>query len=101
MWRLWPTYSSGSCKRDRSTADRPSYVAGRELGGLGRGAGEAIRPLPLWELVQWFGQLSPAQFNLALGAEGPDYILEDEKHLTEEGQKAYVPIIYTPKDALI
>jgi hypothetical protein len=68
---------------------------------LAAGHTTAIRPLPLWELVQWLGQLSPAQFNLALGAAPPDYILEDEKHLTQSGQKAYVPIIYTPKDALI
>jgi len=62
---------------------------------------EAIGAVPLWELVQWFGQLSPAQFNLALGLAPPDYVLVDEKHLTQNGEKAYVPMIYTPKDALI
>ena len=61
----------------------------------------AIQPKALWGLVQWLGQLSPAQLNLALGAEPPDYILEDEKHVKECGQKTYVPMIYTPKDALI
>lgn len=63
--------------------------------------GTAIRPRALWELVQWFGQLSPAQFNLALGLTPPAQILEDEKHLTQSGAKAYVPMIYAPKDALI
>jgi len=62
---------------------------------------QAIRPIALWELVQWFGQLSPAQFNLALGVDPPQYILADEKHMTQNGEKAYVPMIYTPKDALI
>jgi len=62
---------------------------------------DAIGAVALWELVQWFGQLSPAQFNLALGVEPPDYVLADEKHLTQNGEKAYVPMIYTPKDALI
>jgi Domain of unknown function (DUF6431) len=63
--------------------------------------GTTIRPRALWELVQWFGQLSPAQFNLALGLEPPTHILEDEKHLTQSGSKAYVPMIYAPKEALI
>jgi hypothetical protein len=62
---------------------------------------QAIQPRALWALVQWFGQLSPAQLNLALGVEPPKYILEDEKHVKECGQKAYVPMVYTPKDALI
>jgi hypothetical protein len=62
---------------------------------------QAIQPRALWALVQWFGQLSPAQLNLALGVEPPQYILEDEKHVKECGQKAYVPMVYTPKDALI
>jgi len=64
-------------------------------------ASAAINPRPLWELVQWFGQLSPTQFNLALGVAPPAYILADEKHMTQSGEKAYVPMIYTPKDALI
>jgi hypothetical protein len=64
-------------------------------------AAAAIRPRALWELVQWFGQLSPAQFHLALGLDPPTHILEDEKHLTQNGAKAYVPMIYAPKDALI
>lgn len=62
---------------------------------------QAIQPRALWALVQWFGQLSPTQLNLALGVEPPDYILEDEKHAKECGQKVYIPMIYTPKDALI
>lgn len=61
----------------------------------------AIQPKALWGLVQWFGQLSPAQLNLALGVEPPEYIIEDEKHVKECGQKAYVPMIYAPKEALI
>jgi hypothetical protein len=43
----------------------------------------SISPTALWGLVQWLGQLSPAQLNLALG------------------EKAYVPIVYAPKEALI
>ena len=39
--------------------------------------------------------------NLALGVEPPQYILEDEKHGKECGQKTYVPTVYTPQDALI
>lgn len=62
---------------------------------------QAIESRALWELVQWFGQLSPAQLNLALGIEPPHYILEDEKHVKECGHRAYVPMIYTPKDSLI
>src|SRR5262245_13850942 len=61
----------------------------------------ASRPRSLWELVRWFGQLSPAQFNLALGVAAPASILADEKHRTQSGEKANVPMIYTPKDALI
>jgi len=61
----------------------------------------AIQPRALWGLVQWLGQLSPAQLNLALGVDPPEYILEDEKHVKECGQKAYVPMIYAPKEALI
>lgn len=61
----------------------------------------AIQPRALWGLVQWFGQLSPAQLNLALGVDPPEYIIEDEKHVKEEGEKAYVPMIYAPKEALI
>jgi hypothetical protein len=63
--------------------------------------GEAISPMALWRLVQWFGQLSPAQLNLALGVEPPSHVIEDEKHLRQSGEKAYVPMIYAPKEALI
>lgn len=62
---------------------------------------EAISPMALWRLVQWFGQLSPAQLNLALGVEPPTHIIEDEKHMTECGEKVYAPIVYAPKEALI
>jgi hypothetical protein len=62
---------------------------------------EAIQPLALWRLVQWLGQLSPAQLNLALGVEPPQIIIEDEKHATECGQKSYIPLVYAPKEALI
>jgi len=68
---------------------------------LENAAGLAISPRALWGLVQWFGQLSPAQLNLALGIEPPTHIIEDEKHMTQSGDKAYVPIIYAPKEALI
>ncbi len=61
----------------------------------------AISPMAVWGLVQWLGQLSPAQLNLALGVEPPRHIIEDEKHMKEDGQKVYVPIIYAPKEALI
>src|SRR4030065_865235 len=60
-----------------------------------------ISPMAWWGLVQWLGQLSPAQLNLALGVEPPTYIIEDEKHMKECGQKVYVPIVYAPKEALI
>ena len=43
----------------------------------------AISPMALWSLVQWLGQLSPAQLNLALGVEPPTHIIEDEKHMKE------------------
>lgn len=62
---------------------------------------EAISPMALWGLVQWLGQLSPAQLNLALGVEPPTHVIEDEKHMKECGEKAYVPIVYAPKEALI
>lgn len=62
---------------------------------------QAIQPRALWALVQWFGQLSPAQLNLALGVQPPQYILEDEKHAKECGQKVYIPMVYAPKEALI
>ena len=62
---------------------------------------QAIQPLALWRLVQWLGQLSPAQLNLALGVEPPQVIIEDEKHATECGQKSYIPVLYAPKEALI
>jgi len=62
---------------------------------------QAISPTALWGLVQWLGQLSPAQLNLALGVEPPTHIIEDEKHMKECGEKAYVPIVYAPKEALI
>ena len=68
---------------------------------LAKAEGEAISPMALWGLVQWLGQLSPAQLNLALGVEPPTHIIEDEKHVKECGQKAYVPIVYAPKEALI
>jgi hypothetical protein len=61
----------------------------------------AISPMALWGLVQWLGQLSPAQLNLALGVEPPSHIIEDEKHMKECGQKVYVPIVYAPTEALI
>jgi hypothetical protein len=62
---------------------------------------QAIQPMALWGLVQWLGQLSPAQLNLALGVDPPQHIIEDEKHVKECGQKAYIPMIYAPKQALI
>jgi hypothetical protein len=62
---------------------------------------QAISPTALWGLVQWLGQLSPAQLNLALGVEPPTHIIEDEKHMKECGEKAYVPMVYAPKEALI
>jgi hypothetical protein len=61
----------------------------------------AISPMALWGLVQWLGQLSPAQLNLALGVEPPTHVIEDEKHAKECGEKAYMPIVYAPKEALI
>jgi hypothetical protein len=63
--------------------------------------GIAIAPRALWGLVQWAGQLSPAQLNLAFGIEPPTHIIEDEKHLTQNGEKAYAPMIYAPDQALI
>jgi hypothetical protein len=62
---------------------------------------QTIAPLVLWRLVQWLGQLSPAQLNLALGVEPPAIIIEDEKHATECSQKSYIPVVYAPKEALI
>ena len=62
---------------------------------------QAIQPMALWRLVQWLGQLSPVQLNLALGVEPPQSIIEDEKHTTEAGQKSYIPLVYAPKEALI
>lgn len=61
----------------------------------------AIAPKALWRLVQWVGQLSPTQMNLALGVEPPDYILTDEKHTKENGERTYVPMIYDFQVALI
>jgi hypothetical protein len=61
----------------------------------------AISPMALWGLVQWVGQLSPAQLNLALSVEPPTHVIEDEKHMKECGEKVYVPIVYAPKEALI
>lgn len=61
----------------------------------------AISARALWRLVQWLGQLSPAQLNLALGVEPPQIILEDEKHAHQAGDKSYIPIIYGPQEALI
>jgi len=62
---------------------------------------KAIRPMVLWRLVQWVGQLSPAQLNLALGVEPPQYILADEKHTRQNGERTYVPMIYEFQVALI
>ena len=62
---------------------------------------QAIQPLALWRLVQWLGQLSPAQLNLALGVEPPQIIIADEKHASECDQKSYIPMLYAPKEALI
>jgi len=62
---------------------------------------QAIHPMALWSLVQWLGQLSPAQLNLALGVKPPQHIIEDEKHVKECGQKTYIPMVYAPKEALI
>jgi hypothetical protein len=63
--------------------------------------GDVISPTALWVLVQWLGQLSPAQLNLALGVDPPTHVIEDEKHMKECGEKAYVPIVYAPREALI
>lgn len=63
--------------------------------------GVSIEPRALWGLVQWMGQLSSAQLNLAFGIEPPTHIIEDEKHLTQNGEKVYAPIIYAPQEALI
>lgn len=68
---------------------------------LEEGHRDAISPMALWGLVQWLGQLSPAQLNLALGVEPPTHVIEDEKHVKECGEKAYVPMVYAPKEALI
>jgi len=68
---------------------------------LDQATGSVISPTALWALVQWLGQLSPAQLNLALGVEPPSHIIEDEKHMTECGEKAYVPMVYAPQEALI
>jgi len=62
---------------------------------------QAIQPLALWGLVQWLGRLSPAQLNLALGVEPPQQIIEDEKRVKQCGQKAYIPMVYAPTEALI
>jgi hypothetical protein len=62
---------------------------------------DLISPTALWGLVQWLGQLSPAQLNLALGVDPPTHVIEDEKHVKECGEKAYVPIVYAPREALI
>ena len=62
---------------------------------------QAIQPMALWGLVQWLGQLSPAQLNLALGVDPPQQIIEDEKHVKECGAKSYIPMVYAPKEALM
>lgn len=62
---------------------------------------QAITPMALWRLVQWVGELSPAQLNLALGVEPPSHILTDEKHTKENGERTYVPMIYEFQVALI
>lgn len=77
------------------TQQAGSWVALEEAGH------DAISPMALWGLVQWLGQLLPAQLNLALGVEPPTHVIEDEKHVKECGEKAYVPIVYAPKEALI
>lgn len=77
------------------TQQAGTWVALEEVGQ------DAISPMALWGLVQWLGQLSPAQLNLALGVEPPSHVIEDEKHVRECGEKAYVPIVYAPKEALI
>jgi len=61
----------------------------------------SISPTVLWSLIQWLGQLSPAQLNLALNVAPPTHVIEDEKHTKECGAKTYVPIVYAPKEALI
>ena len=61
----------------------------------------SISLMALWGMVQWLGQLSPAQLNLALGVEPPTHVIEDEKHMQQGGQRVYVPIVYAPKEALI
>lgn len=63
--------------------------------------GEAIAPMAAWRLVQWVGQLSPAHLNLALGVEPPKYILSDEKHTKENGERTYAPMIHDFQTALI
>jgi len=68
---------------------------------LAEAGGDATSPTAVWALVQWLGQLSPAQLNLALGVDPPTHIIEDEKHVKECGQKAYVPLVYAPREALI
>jgi hypothetical protein len=68
---------------------------------LGEAENEPISPTALWALVQWLGQLSPAQLNLALGVDPPTHVIEDEKHVKECGEKAYVPLVYAPREALI
>jgi len=68
---------------------------------LDKAEGIAINPRALWRLAQWVGQLSPAQLNLALGIKPPTHIIEDEKHMTQNGDKTYVPIVYAPNEALI
>jgi hypothetical protein len=61
----------------------------------------SISATVLWDLIQWLGQLSPAQLNLALNVAPPTHVIEDEKHTKECGAKTYVPIVYAPKEALI
>ena len=68
---------------------------------LEAGSERAIAPMVLWRLVQWVGKLSPAQLNLALGVEAPEYILADEKHTRQNGERTYVPMIYEFQVALI
>ena len=77
-----------------------SHQAGTWM-ALAEAQSPAIKPRALWGLVQWLGQLSPAQLNLALGVDPPQYIIEDEKHTKECGRKSYIPLVYAPKEALI
>jgi hypothetical protein len=100
MTLLFITEDSYRMARVSQALGQDTQQAGTWM-ALEEAAGDAISPMALWGLVQWFGQLSPAQLNLALGVEPPTHVIEDEKHMKECGEKAYVPIVYAPKEALI